>query len=72
VDQVETLDVPSVRRDGEGGFRVLATWTVSGSVNHFSHVRYRQNRYDAVLDLIAIDGNWKIRGIELLDESRLL
>jgi hypothetical protein len=72
VDEVEILEVPSVRRDGEGGFRVVATWKVSGSVNHFGHVHYRQNRYDAALDLIAVDGSWKIRGIELLDERRLL
>jgi hypothetical protein len=72
VDEVEILEVPSVRRDGEGGFRVVATWTVSGSVNHFGHVHYRQNRYDAALDLTAIDGTWKIRSIELLDERRLL
>ena len=51
---------------------MVATWKVSGSVNHFGHVHYRQNRYDAALDLIAVDGSWKIRGIELLDERRLL
>ena len=53
-------------------FRVDATWTVSGSVNHFGHVHYRQNRYDAAVHLVAVDGTWKIRGIEVLDERRLL
>ncbi len=72
VDEVEVLEVRSVRRDGEGGFRVDATWTVSGSVNHFGHVHYRQNRYDAAVHIIAVDGAWKIRQIELLDERRLL
>ncbi len=72
VDEVEVLEVNSVRRDGEGGFRVEATWNVSGSVNHFGHVHYRQNRYDAAIHLLAIDGAWKIRRIELLDERRVL
>lgn len=72
VDEVEVLEVRSVRRDGEGGFRVDATWTVSGSVNHFGHVHYRQNRYDATVALVATDGAWKIREIEVADERRLL
>jgi len=72
VDEVEVLEVRSVRRDGEGGFRVDATWTVSGSVNHFGHVHYRQNRYDAAVHIIAVDGAWKIREIEILEERRLL
>jgi hypothetical protein len=72
VDEVEVLEVRSVRRDGEGGFRVEATWIVSGSVNHFGHVHYRQNRYDATVGLVAIEGAWKIREIEVADERRIL
>jgi hypothetical protein len=72
VDEVEVLEVRSVRRDGEGGFMVESTWTVSGSVNHFGHVHYRRNRYDATLHLAAEDGVWKVREIEVLDERRLL
>ena len=66
------LEVRSRHRDGEGGFRAEVSWTVSGSVNHFGHVHYRQNRYEAELHLEAIDGVWKLRGIELLDERRVL
>ena len=69
--EVEVLEVRSVRRDGEGGFRVDATWTVSGSVNHFGHVHCRQNRYDARVSVVPVDGYWKIRSIEILDEKRL-
>jgi hypothetical protein len=35
-------------------------------------VHYRQNRYDAAVHIIAVDGAWKIREIETLDERRLL
>ncbi len=72
VDEVEVLEVRSVRRDGQEGFRIDATWTVSGSVNHFGHVHYRQNRYDAAVHIADVEGTWKIREIEVLDERRLL
>jgi len=72
VDEVEVLEVRSVRRADDGGYEVDATWTVSGSVNHFGHVHYRQNRYDAVVHLSGIDGVWKIREIEVVDERRIL
>ncbi len=72
VDEVEVLEVRSVRREEEGGFRVETTWTVSGSVNLFGHVRYRQNRYEAALHIIAVEDTWKITGIELIEEKRLL
>jgi len=72
VDEVEVLEVRTVRREEDGGFRVEATWTVSGSVNHFGHVHYRQNRYDAALHIITVEGAWKITGLELIDEKRLL
>jgi hypothetical protein len=72
VDEVEVLEVQSVRRAGEGGFRVEAVWTVSGSVNHFGHVHYRQNRYVAALHIRADSGVWKISEVEILDERRVL
>ena len=72
VDEVDVLRIDAIRRDAAGGFVVEASWTVSGSVNHFGHVHYRKNRYDAAIELVAVDGIWKIRGIELHDESRLL
>ena len=62
VDEVEVLEVSSVRGMEDGGFRVEATWTVSGSVNHFGHVHYRQNRYQAALHIVDVEGAWKIEG----------
>lgn len=47
-------------------------FTTPESVSHFGHVHYRRNRYEAVIDIVAIEGAWKIRGIEVLDERRLL
>ena len=72
VDEVEVLEVPSVRRKEGGGFRVETTWIVAGSVNHFGHVHYRQNRYEAALHIVNLEGAWKIAAIELMDEKRVL
>ena len=55
-----------------GGVSVTARWTVSGSVNHFGHTHYRRNRYAARVDLLPVDGIWKIGGIEVLEEEREL
>ena len=49
-----------------------SVWTVSGSVNHFGHVHYRQNRYDAALRIRAVEGVWKVVDVEILDERRVL
>ena len=49
-----------------------ADWTVGGSVSHFGHTHYRQNRYHALVTFMMDDNIWKIRGIELIDEKRLI
>ena len=41
-------------------------------LNHFGHVHYRRNRYNAALHLLAVEGTWKIREIEVFDERRVL
>jgi hypothetical protein len=41
-------------------------------VNHFGHVHYRQDSYTAELHLQVVDGAWKIRDIEVLEELRVL
>ena len=72
VDEVEVAEIASVSSDDDGNLVVSATWTVSGSVNHFGHVHYRQNRYEANLRLVAENGVWKLTKIDLLDERRIL
>ena len=56
---------------GGNGFGVKAKWTAQGSVGHWGHVHTRKNYYDAVVTIEAVDGNWKITGLELLEEKRL-
>jgi hypothetical protein len=72
--RVETVEVPEVREvsPGEsGGFVADAVWVVGGTVTHFGHRHFRQNRYDARVSLVPVDNTWKIHTIELFDEERI-
>jgi hypothetical protein len=72
VDEVEILSVIAIERERDQGYVADAIWTVSGSVSHFGHTHYRQNRYHAAVWIAPSNGTWKIRDIELIDEKRLL
>jgi len=71
--RVETLEVQEVRdieRAGDG-FAVRGLWTVGGMVTHFGHRHFRQNRYDARVGIEPVEGTWKIRSIEVLEQERV-
>ncbi len=72
VDDVEILEVHGVLGGESGGLSVDATWKVSGSVSHFGHTHYRQNRNRAEIILAPVEGIWKIVGITIIDEQRVL
>jgi len=71
VEAVEVLEVPSVTAGSDGGFDAQASWSVSGMVTHFGHRHFRQNRYEARVVVVPVEGTWKIRSIEVLDEQRV-
>ncbi|MBW2257575.1 MAG: hypothetical protein JRI25_23675, partial [Deltaproteobacteria bacterium] len=71
VEAVEVMEVSSVVPGKAGGFVADAAWTVGGTVTHFGHRHFRQNRYDARVAIVPADGHWKIRSIEVFDEKRL-
>lgn len=71
VEAVEVPRVRSVREAAGGGFEAAAVWVVGGNVTHYGHRHFRQNRYDAAVVLVPVDGTWKIRSIELFDEERI-
>lgn len=71
-DDVSVEDVRGVTKQADGSFAVDADWTVSGSVTHFGHTHYRRNRYHAIVSIFPDGDVWKIGGISLIDERRLL
>jgi hypothetical protein len=68
---VEILEVDAVETSGDGGFTAQAAWTVGGTVTHFGHRHFRQNRYHARVTVVPDQEIWKIRLIEVLNEERL-
>jgi hypothetical protein len=71
VEAVEVLEVREVEPAADGGFTAEAGWKVGGTVTHFGHRHFRQNRYDARVELLPDEGTWKVRSIEILEEERL-
>ena len=72
VEQLDIVNVRSVKASPDGGFDIEAEWTVGGSIVHFGHTHFRQNRYDATITIVAEEDSWKIQHIEAIDEERLL
>ena len=56
---------------GSLGYAITGRWTALGTVGHWGHIHTRQNLYDAVIKVEAIDGRWKITDLELLEERRI-
>jgi len=71
VEAVEVIDVDAIEPADPNGFSARVVWTVGGTVTHFGHRHFRQNRYDARMSLVPDDDVWKITGIEVFDESRV-
>lgn len=72
VAEVNILSISNVNKSKHDEFIADAVWTVSGSVSHFGHTHYRQNKNHALVTFVAVDRFWKIKYIELIDEERLL
>ena len=71
VEAVEVVAVDTVEATESGAFWAEAVWTVGGTVTHFGHRHFRQNRYDARVEVVPDQGVWKLRTVEILDEQRL-
>ncbi len=72
VNDVEILEVYDIESGSKDDFGIEVSWKINGSVSHFGHMHYRQNRYRAIIWITPMDGNWKIQNIEMLDEERLM
>ena len=56
----------------EDGISYDCRWAVVARVQHLQHVHHRQNIYVGVLTLQSDGGRWKIAGVELLSEDRVV
>ena len=69
VKQVELLETKA--EPFESGFKSHCVWNVTGSVGHWGHIHTRKNQYEANISVKPVDGDWKITGLELLEEKRI-
>ncbi len=56
----------------EDGFSYDCRWAVVARVQHLQHIHHRRNIYNGVLTLQSEGGRWKIAGVELLSEDRVV
>jgi hypothetical protein len=71
---VSILDIgepTEVAAPGEG-YSYDCRWAVVARVQHLQHVHHRQQIYSGVLTLKADQGRWKIAGVELHSEDRVV
>jgi hypothetical protein len=52
-------------------YALRGQWTAIGTVGHWGHVHTRQNLYDAIVTIEAVDGTWKIIELEVIEENRI-
>ena len=72
VKEVEIRNATAQRRDGSPlAYAVNGQWTAIGTVGHWGHVHTRQNLYDAVVTIEAVDGIWKITDLDVIEENRI-
>jgi hydrogenase/urease accessory protein HupE len=56
----------------EGGYSYDCQWAVVARVQHLQHVHHRRQIYGGVLTLRAEEGRWKVAGVELHSEDRVV
>jgi hypothetical protein len=72
VKAIEIQQAAASRLDDQGlGYSIRGRWSALGTVGHWGHVHQRKNLYEAVLTVKAVDGIWKVTGLELLEERRV-
>ena len=70
VKEVNVTELQLVEEAGaEPRFR--CRWRVAGWIGHWGHVHARANEHLAIITVAPRDGQWKIKGIEMLDEQSL-
>jgi hypothetical protein len=72
VRSVDILNASAERaNDSSLAYRIRGNWTATGSVGHWGHIHTRENLYDAVIRVEAVDGKWKITELEIVEEKRI-
>ena len=52
-------------------FSLSVKWEITGTVEHWGHIHTRRNAYHAELEVKAVDDEWKLVDLEVLDEDQV-
>ena len=52
-------------------FSLSVKWEITGTVEHWGHIHTRRNAYRAELEVKAVDDEWKLVNLEVLDEDQV-
>ncbi|MEM7221395.1 MAG: hypothetical protein AAF495_00350 [Pseudomonadota bacterium] len=66
VDRVDGVEIKEASALPGGGFRVRAAWRADASAGHWGHRHRRQMVFEALFDLMPIEGTWKLTGLTVL------
>ena len=55
----------------EAVFELNIRWEVTGTVEHWGHIHTREHAYDALIQIVAEGGQWKIGGMDVTSEEQL-
>jgi hypothetical protein len=69
VKQVNVLKVEPIAGGSADGFSARVTWQVEGTVEHWGHLHTRINEYAADFAIAAVNGAWKIIGMQVNRQS---
>ena len=53
------------------GFRYRASWTVSGTVEHWGHIHERVNQFEGIFTVELDGGQWKISDFDVTGETQV-
>jgi hypothetical protein len=72
VRDVSVMEVDDAVGTADNAFTYPCQWVVTARVRHLQHIHNRQNVYAGKLTLRVEDDRWKIAGLDLLSEERVV
>ncbi|MGD8985452.1 MAG: hypothetical protein PVI53_15610 [Desulfobacteraceae bacterium] len=72
VHRLDIKSIESMKPLKNGTIIIVANWDVYGSVSHWKHIHFRCNTYRAEVTIVPTENYWKLTGIQLLDEQRVI
>ena len=72
INRLDIKSIESMKRLKNGAIAIVVNWDVYVSVRHWKHIHFRCNTYKADLTIAPTDNYWKLTGVQLLDEERVI